>query len=319
METNREFSSVVEVPQFPGASVVTRSQAAEDPHEATAQTIDRMKAWAARDASTPQVFGATHQALLLSGDSELDRCSAVLEWIRSHCKFREDDPVLRICLNLENELELLITPARLLTMTPPRGDCDCLTTLCMSMLACAGIRSEPVTIKADPDDPSRDSHVYCQALLEDGSAVVIDAAMCCKFGFPLGWEAPDYWERETWGAVEPVAQSRGMNGYTGLAGLGQSGEVPVETGGDSVLLGTDVTGTQDTAPIVGTPFNWAGLVTALGSDATRIAQLATLPQGYTLNAAGQPVAVGAAALSSSAMLPLLLIGGGLLLIVALKK
>ncbi len=336
MQTDQEFSSVVQLPNFPGPSVVTRTQAPEDPHQATAQTIERMKQWAAADANSSQVMRATVQALMLSGPEQEDRSVAIHHWISTHCRFREDDPVLRIVLGLEDELEMLITPARLLSMSYPAGDCDCLTTLCMSMHLCAGIPIEPVTIKADPEEPDRDSHVYCQAVLETGN-LVLDPAMGCKHHWPAGAEAPDYFDRQTWGVIQP-AKPKGLQGYLGL-GQGCSDTDPACTsdigipgvgGTPGIDLGTSPAQYDSLGVLIppGTPaysgvgpyptgspgINWTALASVLGADATQITKLATLPAGYTLNAAGQPVLVGSAAVTSLLSNPMvLLLGGGILL------
>lgn len=289
MQTDQEFSSVVQLPQFPGPSVVTRSNAPEDPHQATALTIERMKDWAARDANSPQVMRATSQALLFSSPDQERQSMEIHHWISTHCKFREDDPVLRIVLGLEDELEMLITPARLLSMSCPAGDCDCLTTLCMSMHLCAGIPVEPITIKADPNEPDRDSHVYCQAILDNGN-LILDPAMGCKHHWPPGAEAPDYHDRQMWGAVQPERYSR--KGLQGYAGLGNSGEVAVEGGGlptDGItaVFGGDASGPRtitsadaiDLGKASGS-FDLNSFVKQLTAGGLQIARMQATPVGY---------------------------------------
>lgn len=270
MQTDQEFSSVVQLPQFPGRSVVTRSNAPEDPHQATALTIERMKDWAARDANSAQVVKATAQALMLSGPEQEARSVAIHQWISSHCKFREDDPVLRIVLGLEDELEMLITPARLLSMSCPAGDCDCLTTLCMSMHLCAGIPIEPVTIKADPNEPERDSHVYCQAILDNGT-LILDPAMGCKHKWPPGAEAPEYFDKQTWGAVQPERYNRkGLQGY----GLGTADEDLIGIPGVDGQPGTVFD------PTAGAGFNWGPIIGILAKGGLDIAKMQSTPVGY---------------------------------------
>ncbi len=288
MQTDQEFSSVVQLPNFPGPSVVTRTQAPEDPHQATAATIERMKQWAAADANSPQVMRATIQALMLSGPEQEDRSVGIHQWISTHCKFREDDPVLRIVLGLEDELEMLITPARLLSMSTPAGDCDCLTTLCMSMHLCAGIPIEPVTIKADHDEPDRDSHVYCQAVLDNGSVLVLDPAMGCKHHWPAGAEAPDYFDRQTWGAIQPEQPRRG------LQGLGDDGSIysqliaqgvdPIDAAAylDTGQLPGGTTGpiNPSTATSGGSGIDLNKLLQQLTAGGLNIAKMQATPVGY---------------------------------------
>ncbi len=315
MRTDQEFSSVVQLPQFPGPSVVTRSSAPEDPHQTTALTIERMKAWAAADANSPQVMRATSHALMLSGPDQEARSVAIHQWISTHCKFREDDPVLRIVLGLEDELEMLITPARLLSMQTPAGDCDCLTTLCMSMHLCAGIPIEPITIKADPEEPDRDSHVYCQSILENGN-LILDPAMGCKHKWPPGAEAPDYFDKQTWGAGHPQRPQKGLHGY----GLGQSGEVAVE--GTGLPGGTVVS--EDPFPTGSSSFDLNSFIKQLTAGGLQIAKMQATPVGYvqtpTMTANYGPGAVMPGFGGSlGSISPLLLIGGGLLAVVLLSR
>lgn len=232
METDREYSSVVHLPQFPGASVVTRRAASDDPDTSTAETVALMAAAATEDSTSPQVWAATQGALTHAGNGERAACEAIYRWISSHVKFRSDDPVLSHVLKLENELDLLIRPARLLTMSRPAEDCDGFTMLACSMLLAAGIPCEIVTIKADHDEPERFSHVYCQALLEDGP-LVMDCSQGAQHGFPCGWEAPDYFDRKAWGVLHSAASTivdngsdvndhrqprKGLHGLNGLDG-----------------------------------------------------------------------------------------------------
>lgn len=335
MQTDQEFSSIVNLPQFPGPSVVSRSNAPEDPHQATAITIERMKQWAAHDASSPQVMRATSHALMLAGPDQEQRSVAIHHWISNHCRFREDDPVLRIVLGLEDELEMLITPARLLTMQCPAGDCDCLTTLCMSMHLCAGIPVEPITIKADPEEPERDSHVYCQAVLENGN-LILDPAMGCKHHWPAGAEAPDYFDKQTWGILQPERPQRGLQGlgdptdgslYAQLIGQGvdpvdaaaylNPGELP---GGATGPINPSTA----TAPSASIDFN--KLLQQLTAGGLKIATMQATPVGYIQTPQGLVANVGpggqlplnlgiGAGLSSIS--PLLLLGGGALLLFAL--
>ena len=222
METNREFESVVSLPQFPGPSVVTRRNASDDPDTGTAETVQAMQAGAVADSSSPQVWAAVQGALVsASGSSRAEIAEAIYRWICSHVKFRSDDPVLSALLGLDNELDLLIRPARLLTMRRPAEDCDGFTMLCCSMLLAGGVPCEIITIKADHDDPSKYSHVYCQAILEDGRGLVMDPSQGAQHGFPIGWEAPEYFSRKDWGVIHP----EGRKGMHGLSGLGETCDI----------------------------------------------------------------------------------------------
>lgn len=277
METDREYSSVVHLPQFPGPSIVTRRAASDDPDTSTAETVELMAAAAEEDSNSPQVWAATQgaltgvtQAVTYGGNGERAKCEAVYRWIASHVKFRSDDPVLSHVLGLENELDLLIRPARLLTMSRPAEDCDGFTMLACSMLLAAGIPCEIVTIKADHDEPERFSHVYCQALLEDGSALVMDCSQGAQHGFPCGWEAPDYFDRKTWGVLHPQHQ-KGLHGLNGL-------DEVYDYGGEYGAIAPSTA----TAPSGGA-FDFSNLINQSFKFAS---QLALRPGQYVQNAQG---------------------------------
>jgi hypothetical protein len=315
MRTDQEFARYASLSEFPGQSLLTRYQASADPGTGTAETVDRMRAATEKDAASPQVMRATGMALLFCcPDSEAGRVRAIHDWIASSIRFRQDDPVMSHMLGFDDELDLLIHPARLLTMQRPSGDCDDFTMLTCAMLLCAGIPCEIVTIKADPRDPSRFSHVYAQAVTNEGT-IPVDASQSAQHGYPCGWEPEQgVTDRQTWGVMMPPQIGTGLHGYVG--GLGQNaddfggsdttaadlaalqaggGVTPGNCAGGDCVIGstTSSSGSSSSSGV-----NWTQLGTALGADAARIAQLATLPAGYTLNAAGQPVIAGSAAITT---------------------
>lgn len=316
MQTDREFSTLTQLPQFPGPSRVTRYNASEDPDTGTAETVALMEHAAVEDSISPQVWSATQQATS-GARSHRQACEGIYRWLSSHVRFRSDDPVLKSLLGLDNELDLLIRPARLLTMNQPAEDCDGFTMLACAMMLCAGIPCEIVTIKADPDEPDRFSHVYCQAILQSGP-LCMDCSQAAQHNYPIGWEAPDYFERKSWGILQPQ-QEKGMHGYMGLGACADDDPtctsdfgLPGVGGQPGIDLGSP--GGGSSSP--GAGINWTQIATALGADAARITQLATLPQGYTLNAMGQPVYAATAGIGSINPLYLLL-GGGVLLLAVL--
>jgi len=317
MRTEQEFSRHTYISEFPGQSLVTRYQASDDPDTGTAETVDRMRAAAEKDALSAPVMRATAMALLFCDGSEAGRVRAIHDWIASNVKFRRDDPVCSVVLGFDEELDMLIHPARLLTMQRPSGDCDDFTMLTCSMLLCADIPCEIVTIKADPRDPNRYSHVYAQAITLEG-IVPMDCSQSAQHGYPVGWQPEaGVTERTPWGIMQPPQFGSGLHGYVG--GLGQNADDfggATDTGGDTSVTppvvtqpnvaytlnqyGEEVATTPEptTSSSNASGINWTQLGTALGADAAKITQLATLPAGYTLNAAGQPVLASTAALST---------------------
>jgi hypothetical protein len=66
------------------------------------------------------------------------------------------------------------------------------------LLSLGGVPNMFVTLAADRRDPSRWSHVYCVAILEDGSFLPCDtAAAAQRSELGLGWEATGY-RRANW-------------------------------------------------------------------------------------------------------------------------
>lgn len=293
MQTDREFSHTVEIPGLPGPSVVTRRNASEDPDQATAETVSCMRRAAIEDSNSPQVWGATRQAVANSSGRE-QVCRAIYQWIASQVQFRQDDPILAHVFGLDDELDLLIRPARLLTMRRPAEDCDGFTMLACAMLLCAEVPCEIVTIKADPQDPSRFTHVYCQAILEDGRGLVMDCSQGAQHGYPCGWEAPEYFDRRTWGVMNPTARKKYMHGL----GESDDSESPWWQG----LIRDVAKGGIDIARMQGTPVGYVQTPQMVAN------------YGQGLNPAFG-MSLGAGGIGSST----LLLGGGLLLAIVLLK
>lgn len=347
MRTDQEFSSYANVPGFPGQSLLTRYQASEDPDIGTAQTVDRMVAAAFKDCHSPQVMRATSIALLFAGPTEFDRVRAIHDWIATNIRFRQDEPFLRFALGLEDELDGLIHPARLLSMSRPEGDCDDFTMLACSMAMCADIQPEIVTIKSNPNKPWLWTHVYNYAHTNEG-VIPMDCSQAAQHGYPCGWEPQEgVIERRAWGVMNPPQVGTGLHGYHGLGSdytdLIAEGVQPADayqydpTG--AIAAGVDpsvlfpsggTTGPISSIPnLTGTPasvmapatsgFNPTALISSLAADATKIGQQLTLPAGYSLSSTGQVVApLNLSTLFGAGSGGLLLIGGGILALILLS-
>jgi transglutaminase-like putative cysteine protease len=113
------------------------------------------------------------------------------------------------------------------------GDCDDINMVFIpSLLGTIGYGSRVVTIKADPDNPTEFSHVYCEAKI-DGEWVPMD---CARPGAMFGEEPPYYWERKEWPITDDrqfsllgyhgrqlqgyVLDGYALEGYDGLEGMG---------------------------------------------------------------------------------------------------
>lgn len=180
-----------------------------------------MQYWIRERAAHPIVLAAVgqlrRQYQLGPRAPRLAIAQAVHGWIRETLTFRQDEPLLEE-FGYPEGAEVLIEPARLLTMPIPRGDCDDYTMLVCALLAAQGVPSEIVTIAADPEQPQRWSHVFAEAVLENGDRITLDAS----HGPYPGWRPPHYYAEKKWGVVAPAPRlTTGLNGYqVSRGGLG---------------------------------------------------------------------------------------------------
>jgi hypothetical protein len=144
------------------------------------------------DASRSIKAQAIHEWITRSGW----RC--VLDWFRgrSRClKFVAHEELLPQ-LGFDPDAQLLIPPYLFLAFG--LGDCPMYCMLTAAMLECAGVPWVMVTLAADRRDPSRWSHVYTSAILEDGTYLPVDtAAAAQRPDLGLGWEAQGF-RRAEW-------------------------------------------------------------------------------------------------------------------------
>lgn len=154
----------------------------------TAQTIGRMLRNIRTDAGDPAVQAAARRlaAVLPPGASDREKAELVFQWVKRNLRFVHDPP----------GVELLVEPSLMLRLPPGqrRGDCDDYVQLAAALLEALGVRSRIATIKADSAAPSRFSHVYLE-VDADGETIPFDAS----HGPRLGWVAPRYFAKRTWG------------------------------------------------------------------------------------------------------------------------
>lgn len=195
----------------------TREQAdLRDPDHATAQTIARMSRQTAESIGRPRVTRFAHKSVetwkggpvyvsrpLNWGDERVLACS-VWYGVHSSLRFVEHSEQIRALLNERDQLQLLIPPEILLRSKRPAGDCAVYTPLVCASLGTLGIHYEFVTVACDPREPDVFTHVYCRAVLSDGSRIVMDAS----HGKYPGWEVPREHQirKQVWSeSGEPVA------------------------------------------------------------------------------------------------------------------
>lgn len=195
------------------SSIATKRTDPTNTDISTADTIELMEAHTARDISHPLIQQAL--ADIISSPSVVDsdphsKVQGVFDYVKERVTFVEDESTLTKLFGIESDVELLITPARLLSMNQPMGDCDDFSMLTKALLQGMGIETRFVTVGADAQLPGKWSHVYCMATLPDGETIAVDTS----HGKYLGWEAPHINRKGIWanGRVqEPKASREGLN------------------------------------------------------------------------------------------------------------
>jgi hypothetical protein len=186
--------------------------ASTDNNVVTSDTLRLMLPWKVWACSHPPVIAAAREALsALPADSPAyARAAAVHKWMTrrgwacllawlgrgQRClEFVPHEQLLEE-MGFEGDEQLLIPPYLFLQFG--RGDCPMYAMLTASLLDLAGVPNLYVTLAADSRDPSRWSHVYTVAVLEDGSYLPCDtAAAAQRPELGLGWEATGY-RRAEW-------------------------------------------------------------------------------------------------------------------------
>ena len=234
-----------------------RFPAAEDSDGATVQTVELMCRYIRESADDDMLQRAAawlHQSMGGGSDDPAMKAWAVFWFLKHFVRFVVDEaPMFR--LGEPNQQDLLYSPAVLIRMQDPAGDCDDFTMLGAALLKCLSVPFNIVTIAASPDDPSRWSHVFLMALLPSGP-LALDAS----HGSGPGWMVPashtyrwQCWDEDGKPVDVQRPRKHGLNGW-------------VQTG-----LGQDPT----TMPVVDTtPIDTSGLFSGSGADPF------TAPTGY---------------------------------------
>ena len=256
-------------PQFDGLVRIDTEQLPDNTDQATDLTIKHMCVKAAEDSTSDLIVRSTIDALPREIASFYDLCRSIHEWIRSHVKFVRDT-VPSAGAGLPADTEVLIRPMDILRMREPAGDCDCMQTLCASMLLAArrltpfsSLQPRFRAVAADSYRPREFSHVYTIAVY-GGTMVPVDVS----HGPVAGWEARNrFSKRRDWsvdgvntmlakiaGGGSPFLNGLGADvairgrrprgfGLRGFGSIGDSGYDPTQdpnsdlyTGGGSTLF-----------------------------------------------------------------------------------
>ena len=291
-----------------------------DTNKSTQQTVERMCGHikdAQKDSLIQRIAQRTNGAW---ANGEQNQIAWDVFWFCKHkVRFIPDERAMLALYGTDDDVDFLVSPPVLMRMNRPAGDCDDFTMLACALLALNNVAWEIVTIKADPTEPGRWSHVYLRAVLENGRRLVLDPTN----GTYPGWEVPscDVFRKQVWDMNgRPIADSapmvarmrgyvRGMRGLRGVGryvrtaglsgrrGMGQSGEVDVEGSGlpGGTVVSEDPTGTiaNITLPsgsiVSANPpssINWGTIFNNVISGGFKLGQEALLPAGSSLTAQG---------------------------------
>lgn len=174
--------------------------------KSTSDTIDRMRELAISGSQSQVIKDIANGCIRDASNQEdirgLVRC--VYFWVKGHVRFVEDETIAHELFGIsyesmntpEGAIDLIISPEVLVSMPDPMGDCDCFSTLLASLLIALQLKVWFVSIKVDPNEPYRWSHVYTEVYLPDeGLILPLDAS----HGNYPGWEQTNgVFERKEW-------------------------------------------------------------------------------------------------------------------------
>ena len=210
-------------------------------------------------------------------------------WLVKHAvEYVHDEPRLSR-MGEPAALDLLIAPAVLVRTRKPKEDCDGFTMLICAMLRALLVECYIVTVAADPADPSRWSHVFALAKLDDGTYMPLDGS---HGAFP-GWMVPaeHMFRWQAWGMNGrpaddvKVPRFRGLHGYS-RRGMGDCVNFQVGPDGNCPD-GSPYTGMLDSggaAPVKPAPttpgFNWDATIASILGQGVGIAKSVLTPPTY---------------------------------------
>ncbi len=324
-------------------------QPSNDPDQAAAETIALMTSYIKGSARDPLVRRESMRAvesypsvlLALSGivgdDPRLSitaREQALAEscwaWAKHNLEFVHHSKLLRVWLDREDALQLLISPDVIVHALngedreargrARKGDCAVYAPMICALLESLGLDWELVIAAVDRNQPDVFSHIWPRVVLSDGRRVSLDAS----HGPYPGWHVPAH-DIHRLQAFDSNGRAVADQGDT-FQGLGEyiaTGLGDVDEAGNILDGGGYPTGGLDPnphyAPAGGT--NWANVFGNLANQWTAIGGRVIAPQTtYTVGPGGQVsyATPGSAPVPNSASLnigaggnTLLWVGGGL--------
>jgi hypothetical protein len=239
------------------------------PDVATGQTVSLMCTGIDRSAKDPKVQAAARDAIARFGNDPFrtggnaDLARAVWWWCKYSVKKLPHQEFKAIVSAFPEKKQLIIDPSALLSMAKWIGDCSTFTMLVCSLLKCLGVPYDLVTVAVDPREPQLYTHVYPEAILEDGARLPLDAS----HGPYPGWQVPSSdvfryqcWDSEGNPVPSPRAAPSRLQAYIRRVGLGQT-----DTDTDLSDVTTDLSG--PTTDLSGPTTEWYGPMNTVSSAA----------------------------------------------------
>ena len=255
--------------------VHTQSTNPHDTDISTEDTILLMNQYAYEDSSHPILQLAAREIRENArSNNDKDLAQATFDYVKSHVQFVEDESILTKLFGIDSDVELLIRPARLLSMRNPMGDCDDFSMLTKSLLLALDVDSSYITVAADIDKPQKWSHVYVLTDGdENGNSIPIDTS----HGKYLGWEAQSTTREKIWNDSRKEIKRRKkdmimddslglLEGLEGLEGLGQEYDYGGEYSTDIPGSGGGYVGGSSSSG-----YNWSSLISPLTKAGSQIA------------------------------------------------
>lgn len=176
-------------PKQPAGARMERRTVPDNDDQATAETVAMMCDYIRAGVKDPQVQAWAQWALDCFGmgvDDARAKFWGVFWCLKHAVKYRHDEPAL-FRMGERNARDLLTAPAVLVRQASPEEDCDGFTMLACAMLQILGVPSFIVTVKADPKEPGRWSHVFALADVANVGLCALDATPAGRYP---GWMIP---------------------------------------------------------------------------------------------------------------------------------
>lgn len=185
---------------FWGTSGALISETATDPTNtdvSTRDTLSIMSRLSRRDTSDPSLITLSHS--LCSGcTSPRQAASSIWYWVREFLTFRRHEEIVLDVLGPYHagiESQLLISPADVLKMPAPQGDCAIYSMLAASLLLLCGLPAWFRVTASDAEEPWRWSHVYPVTNVGESRDWAMDIIPSSKYP---GWETKQKFNQMDW-------------------------------------------------------------------------------------------------------------------------